>query len=741
MSSSTADVAAVPPDRSRARLAWWLFVGSMVATVAGVLLSLIAMLESDADALTVAPGDLVLLLVVVMFAIVGVLIASRRPENSLGWLLLGSSVANGLSYLAGAYAEWAIYAGGDAPWGEAIAALLAWTWIPLVALPATFLPLLFPDGHLPSPRWRWFAWLLAIGMIAASIGIVFAPGEIEGFTGVDNPIAVPGLEVLTAGLFVIPIGVIGAVASLVFRFRRAQADERQQIKWVAAAAAVMGVTYVAALLATWISASGWEAGSDTPGWIQGLQTASIAVFVLIPLAMGVAILRYRLYDLGLVIRKTLLIAMLALFVTAVYVAIVTGVGALVGATGSPVLSAVAAAVVALAFQPARRSATRLADRMVYGDRATPYELLAEFADRVGGTYDAESVLPRMARIVGEGIHADRVEVWVRAADGLRVAAAWPSHVPGSTTQPERVSAADAPLSLPDADAEYPIEDRGELLGALGVTMPANDPIDPAKDALVRDLAGQAGLIMRNVRLTADLQARLDDLRAAQRRLVAAQDEERRRLERNIHDGAQQQLVALQVRLRLAGQLVARDPAKAAEMITDLQAEASTALDDLRDLARGIYPPLLADQGLAAALDAQARRAPIPVTVDAEGIERLPRAMEAAVYFSVLEALQNTAKYADASQARVTLERDGDLVRFAVADDGRGFDPSADRYGTGLQGIADRLGALDGSIAIESAPGAGTTVRGAIPIAGEAAGATHPDHQGSTHVVSVAEVGP
>ena len=440
------------------------------------------------------------------------------------------------------------------------------------------------------------------------------------------------------------------------------------------------------------------------------------MFALIPLAMGVAILRYHLYDLGLVIRKTLLIAMLALFVTAIYVMIVTGVGAIVGATGSPVLSAVAAAVVALAFQPVRRAATRFADRLVYGDRATPYELLSAFSDRVRETYDAESVLPRMAGILGDGIGAARTEVWVRAGDGLRVSASWPADQPGRTT--ERVPLPDdgASLTLPGADAVYPIEDRGELLGALAVAMPVNDPMDPGKDALVRDLAGQAGLIMRNVRLTADLQARLDDLRAAQKRLVAAQDEERRRLERNIHDGAQQQLVALQVRLRLAAQLVDRDPAKASAMITDLQAEAGSALDDLRDLARGIYPPLLADQGLAAALDAQARRAPLPVTVHADGIERLPRAIEAAVYFSALEALQNTAKYANADRAWVTLERDGDVVHFAVGDDGRGFDPSARGYGTGLQGIADRLGALDGSIAIESAPGAGTTVRGAIPIA-------------------------
>jgi signal transduction histidine kinase len=151
------------------------------------------------------------------------------------------------------------------------------------------------------------------------------------------------------------------------------------------------------------------------------------------------------------------------------------------------------------------------------------------------------------------------------------------------------------------------------------------------------------------------------------------------------------------------------------MLAELQAEAATAIDDLRDLARGIYPPLLADQGLAAALDAQARRAPIPVTVTADGVERLPRSLEAAVYFSALEALQNTAKYAEASRAWVTLERDGDTVRFEVGDDGRGFDPTAGGYGTGLQGIADRLEALDGELAIVSSPGAGTTVRGEVSV--------------------------
>jgi signal transduction histidine kinase len=246
-------------------------------------------------------------------------------------------------------------------------------------------------------------------------------------------------------------------------------------------------------------------------------------------------------------------------------------------------------------------------------------------------------------------------------------------------------------------------------------MPASDPLDPTREQLIRGMAGQAGLVLRNERLTQLLRARLTDLQAAQKRLVAAQDDERRKLERNIHDGAQQQLVAIQVRQRLAQQLVDRDPVRVKAMLEELQTDTGRALEDLRDLARGIYPPLLADKGLVVALDSQARKSTVPVTVRAEGFSRYPEEIESALYFCVLEALQNVAKYAEASSVDVALEQLPGELRFIVRDDGRGFDPRANGYGTGLQGIADRLGALEGSLEVESAPGRGTTVRGRVPI--------------------------
>jgi signal transduction histidine kinase len=276
---------------------------------------------------------------------------------------------------------------------------------------------------------------------------------------------------------------------------------------------------------------------------------------------------------------------------------------------------------------------------------------------------------------------------------------------------------DAP---PGVDDDYTVEVRhqGDPLGALSVAMPANDPMDPTKERLVADLAAQAGLVLRNVGLTEELRARIDDLKAAQKRLVAAQDGERRRLERNIHDGAQQQLVALSVKLRLAGGLLDHDTEKVRGMLTQLQTDTNVALEDLRDLARGIYPPLLADRGLASALESQARKAPFPVEVQAQGIGRHEQEVEAAAYFSCLEALQNVGKYANASRAVVTLSDGDGHLRFEVTDDGAGFDPSHVGYGTGLQGIADRLGALAGTLSVTSSVGAGTTVTGSIPVAGD-----------------------
>jgi signal transduction histidine kinase len=262
--------------------------------------------------------------------------------------------------------------------------------------------------------------------------------------------------------------------------------------------------------------------------------------------------------------------------------------------------------------------------------------------------------------------------------------------------------------VPGADLAVPVLHQGELLGAISIWMPKGEPLRPAGEQLVADVASQAGLVLSNAAL-------VTDLRASRQRLVTAQDEARRRLERNIHDGAQQDLVALAINLNLAATTVDGNPAR--QMLGQLQAQATGALENLRDLARGIYPPLLADLGLAAALGAQAAKSALPVAVDAGGIGRFSQDTEAAVYFCCLEALQNITKYAHATSARICLHASNGTLRFTVSDDGTGYDPRHTPMGSGLRNMADRLAALGGRLQIRSAPGQGTTIAAQLPVPG------------------------
>jgi len=321
------------------------------------------------------------------------------------------------------------------------------------------------------------------------------------------------------------------------------------------------------------------------------------------------------------------------------------------------------------------------------------------------TYSTEDVLPRMAQVLANGTGAEVARVWLRVGNELRAEAESPPDASPAAPLPATDGAL---LEFPAGEHAVDVRHQGELLGALSVRMPPDDPMTPARERLVRDLASQAGLVLRNVGL-------IEELKASRQRLVAAQDEERRKIERNIHDGAQQQLVALSVQLKLAEAMVGTDPNREREMLSRLQSATTDALEDLRDLARGIYPPLLADKGLVAALESQARKSPVPVHVESAHVGRYPPDVESAVYFCTLEALQNVAKYANAPNARVRLTQSNGELAFEVRDEGAGFDPATTGHGTGLQGMADRLAALGGTLQLTSSPGGGTVVRGTVPI--------------------------
>jgi signal transduction histidine kinase len=646
-----------------------------------------------------------------IYAAIGCLIVRRQPRNTIGWLLLLVPLIGSLTVGNGAYTDQALVrVPGSLPFGT----FGAWLdrWLLVLALGA-FIPifLLFPDGRLPSRTrvWRVIGWITFVAPVVTTLAFALTPGRLTGamthleHLHVMNPVGIPGtrdaMNAITqiGGLTMFATAIAGFVG-LILRYRRATSEVRQQIRWLALVGGAFLLVLVGGILLNVV----FPGISDGAVGTVLFVIAFTILVVGIPVACGIAILKYRLYDLDVVIRRAVVFTVLAAFIAAVYALIVGGIGALVGSRSNTTLAFAAAVVVAIAFQPARELTRRFADRLVYGKRATPYEVLSEFSGRVGEAYATEDVLPRMAQILGEGTGATAATVWLRVGDELRPEASWPTHRDLATIALEREGFPD--LGEPAVD----VRDRGEILGALSVTMPAADPMTPTKERLVADLAAQAGLVLRNVRL-------IEELRASRQRLVAAQDEERRKLERNLHDGAQQQLVALQVQLRLAEQVLERDPEKGREIVHQVQGNAGTALEDLRELARGIYPPLLADQGLGAALEAQARKAVLEVRVQTEGIGRYPRDVESAVYFCSLEALNNIAKYAHASRASVKVAQSNGHLVFEIVDDGRGFDASATSYGTGLQGMADRLDAIGGTLEVRSTPGAGTSVIGRAPV--------------------------
>jgi signal transduction histidine kinase len=683
--------------------AWSLWALSVVTTAALFAYSAIHPLPARIGA---SPAEVVIAVAFIGgFATVGALLAWKRPANPIGWLMCGTA----LSYTAGDVGQLLFLRFART---QALGDWLGWAWLFGIGLVALVL-LLFPTGALPSCRWRPVVWAAAVGLAGWVLGNAFAPVIFSADARPANPFGIGGvagkvfLILAVGGAALIVLSGAAAIVSLVFRYRRARMAERAQLKWLVYAAGLIVVADLATL--------------GAPSQLQNAVTSGAIAAV--PVAIGVAIFRYHLYDIDLVINKTLVYGSLAAFITGVYVAIVVGIGALLqqGTRPSLGLSILATAVVAVAFQPARERVQHLANRLVYGKRATPYEALSTFADQIGATVPAEDLLPQLATVLADATGAARTQVWLADGGRLRLETAHPAN---DQDDPQRRCVA-VPLPphglpvFPGATTAFEVSHRGERLGALTLAKRPGEALTPVEGRLAAQLAAQAGLVLHNAGLTEQLKERMAELRASRKRIVEAADGERRRLERNIHDGAQQQLVALSVMARLAETSVDGDKEGARALVVQAQAEATDALANLQDLARGIYPPLLADQGLAAALEAQARRSPVPVTVEADGLGRYPQEAEAAIYFCVLEALQNIAKYAVASRAAVRLAGQvgpGSVLEFSVADDGAGFDPGSAGYGTGLQGMADRMAALGGDLRVRSQPGHGTTVSGRLPVA-------------------------
>jgi signal transduction histidine kinase len=621
------------------------------------------------------------------YAIVGALILLKRSDNAIGWLLLVIALAWSVAFVSLVAVD-----SMDSPssvWLEMLGSSVGYaSWLLLIMV-----PVLFPTGR-PSDRWTRIlrtALLVVLGLVIVSEFLSSQPKETSGLV---SPLAVPSLAGITRfmiedGFVIVPVLLFVSLGSLIVRWKRSSGTERLQYRWLLVA---IGFAAAGLLLFEALPEDQWIPA----GILFPLVLSSI------PAAIGFAVLRYRLYDIDLVINRTVLFALLAAFITIVYATMTVALST-IGPFGS---SIAATAVIAVAFEPVRQRAQRWADRVAYGKRASPYEVLSDLTQRLATTESAQGLLDRTARRLADGTGAERAGVWVAGSGRFRLAGRWPAGV-GTPS----VGMFDY---LPGT--AVPIESEGELLGALTVEKRRGDTSTPTETRLIHDLAGSSASVLRNLGLQSELESRAEELASSRRRLVDVQDFERRRLERDLDEGAQQLVVSLKVKLNVAARLARMEGVEPlAVMLEAMDQEAREAITQIRSLARGLYPQILEAEGLAAAVRSIAEFAPVPVEVDADDIGRLPGELEATVFFCISEAITNAAKHAPGRQVFVNLGRsNGDLV-FSVRDQGEGFDRTTIKAGSGLRNMSDRLDAVGGAIEIDSAPGRGTQISGKVPL--------------------------
>ncbi|MDQ3306241.1 MAG: GAF domain-containing sensor histidine kinase [Actinomycetota bacterium] len=680
------------------------------ATLAPVaLLLLVAGLAlAGSDGLT--PGEVIRAALVVTWAAAGAVLVTRRPLRPLGLVVLSGVAAAALACLASAAVE--------AGWsGAPTTVALVARALAVALLPAVGLHLLLglPHGELRS-RPRRTAAIVGYSLAAAlGLGLWAARPDL------------PTWPLWLAGALALASGILAANR----RYVRTVGVERQRLQWVGCAlAVVVEATLVVVALRALVD------------WPHPAALVAASSTVLVPLALvaGASRLVTRV-DRTLV--HTVSLTGLTGVVAATYLVIVVGLGRVPDDTERSllVLSMVAAAVAAAVYLPARQRLADVTNRLVYGEREAPDEVLRTFGSRLSRAIPMDELLLQLVESLRKTMVLAAAEVWTgadgrlvrtvsvpdRAADQLLLGPAELPVVARSGVSGPAWLAVWLPALLQGrADTQLrvaPVTHSGALLGLIvAERAPGADAFDEEDERVLTELARQVGLALHNVALDSALQASLDEVRryagelqASRARIVATADAERRRIERNLHDGAQQHLVALAVNLRLARDFVGDDPTTAAAMLDELASSIKDTIAELRDLAHGIYPPLLVDSGLAQALRAAAGRSPLEVDVQAEDVERYPTDVEAAVYFCCLEALQNAAKHAPGSQVTVRVWEQEAVLRFEVADNGPGFDPARAGRGHGFVNMGDRLGAFGGTVTWDSTPGQGTRISGQVPV--------------------------
>lgn len=682
--------------------------------LAGVLVPAITVAVAVVGLRASAPGGLpavqaVAFGLVLVGALSGAVLARTSQRVALWQVAFGALAAS----VALAAARIGDQSGGQHGAARAVATLA----VPLLMAISFHMLLALPDGRLGSRGRRVAAALVYAAAAAAGLAMAI----------VGRPF--PAAAAAAAW----PLVAASALPAVRFRYLAATARDRQRLQWMA----------VGALLAA-DSALVVVVLHVLVGWPGPAAAVAAGCAAFLALGMTAGELRPLGPSGGRVLVQVLSIAGFTVVVAAIYLVVVLGIGT---APSSPAdreilgLSMLAAAVAAVGYLSARERLVASATRFVYGAKEAPDETVRTFGSRMTRAIPMDELLLQLAESLRKTMGLSSAEVYTGAGDVLERAAAVPDTGSRSVvvTARERAVVTRAGVSgnawasvwLPavlDGRAQAqvrvaPISHGGELLGLIVAERPASaDVFSDEDDRVLTELARQVGLAVHNARLDTalhttldELRKQADELRQSRARIVASGDAERRRVERNLHDGAQQHLVAMAVTLRLARDIVSDDPPAAAEMLDQLAEDVRGTIQELRELAHGIYPPLLADGGLGEALRAAGNRSPLPVTVVTGGIGRYSPEIEAAVYFCCLEALQNAAKHAP--QARVDAriwEESGGLL-FSVSDDGPGFDPAAARGGHGFVNMADRLGAIGGTVRWESQPGQGAQVLGSIPL--------------------------
>jgi signal transduction histidine kinase len=643
------------------------------------------------------------------YPMVGALIASRLPSNPIGWIFCSVGLLYTAQRLSLAYADYAVVENLTLPASEYAAWFSSLVDFTGLVLAGVLVMLLFPDGRLLSRRWQLVAWTAVLGAVLTALYDAFNPSSVSSYTYVENPFGFQGYYIVgiptfeffwtsaLVGEILLLTSSLAALVSLVLRLHRARGEERSQLKWFLYAAVPASLCFSFVLL-SYIVFDFTLLVFDTPLEPFGQNEneifyVGVVGLLFVPVFTYIAILRYNLYDIDVVINRTLVYGALTSCVVAIYVLAVVALGALFQAQGNLAVSLSATGLVAVLFQPLRSRLQRGVNRLMYGERDDPYAVISRLGRRLEAALAPDTVLPTVAETIAQALKLPYAAVLLKEGEGFRTAAAYGS-----------------PRGEPET---LPLVYQREEIGCLVLSPRApGEGFSDADRGLLEDLARQAEVAVHAVRLTTDLQH-------SRERLVATREEERRRLRRDLHDGLGSQLAGLNVQAGTLRRLILTDPDAADEVVVELREELRSAIADIRHLVYDLRPPALDDLGLVEALRRLAERygsegEQLRVLVEApEALPSLPAAVEVAVYRITQEALTNVVRHARAHSCVVRLTVNED-VALEIVDDGVGI-PAERGAGVGLSSMHERASELGGSCVVEPAPKGGTQVLVRLPL--------------------------